>query len=80
MKRKGIRDEQEFDRMTRPRADNPFRKAASGIRCPFLIIAGEDDELGPIEYTYDYCYHLAGPKKLMVCEGEGHGVRQGNDV
>jgi dipeptidyl aminopeptidase/acylaminoacyl peptidase len=76
----GIEEEEEFDKLTRPKPGNPFKKVAAEIKCPFLIIAGEDDELSPIEYTYDFYEHLAGPKKLKVYEGEGHGVRHGNDV
>ena len=76
----GIDDEEEFDRLTRPKGNNPFKRIAADIRCPFLIIAGEDDTISPIEYTYDFYNDMTAPKKLVVYEGQGHEIRHTYDV
>ena len=70
----GIYDENEF--YEKYASKLTLRGVGERIRCPFLILAGEDDELSPIEYTYEFYSTLAGPKKLMVFEDEGHGINK----
>ena len=50
------------------------------IRCPYLIVAGEDDDLSPIEHTHKLYDEIAGPKTLVVYKGEVHGVTDNLDV
>lgn len=50
------------------------------ITCPTLIVAGEDDDLSPIEHTYRLYDEIAGPKTLIVYKGEVHGVSDNLDV
>jgi dienelactone hydrolase len=50
------------------------------ITCPTLIVAGEDDDLSPIEHTYKLYDEIAGPKTLVVYKGEVHGVTDNLDV
>ncbi len=38
-------------------------------------MAGEDDELCPIEYTIEVFQNVPHPKKLIVYEGERHSMR-----
>ncbi len=44
------------------------------IACPYLVVMGEDDELSPIEYTYDLFERVTAPKKLVIYEGGRHAV------
>lgn len=50
------------------------------IRCPTLIVAGEDDDLSPIEHSYKLYDEIAGPKLIVVYRGEAHGVTDNLDV
>jgi dienelactone hydrolase len=74
----GYHTEEEFDKA--PKRPNEVEEIASKITCPFLIIAGEDDDVSPIEDTYDFFNQLKAPKKLIVYQGEGHGIRHTYDV
>ena len=44
------------------------------ISCPVLIAAGEEDQLSPIEYTYEFYDEIKAPKKLFVYEGKKHDL------
>ena len=48
---------------------------AAKITCPYLIVAGEDDELCPIEFVYQLMDEVRSPKVLVVYEGEKHSIR-----
>jgi len=50
------------------------------IACPYLIVAGEDDDLSPIEHTYRLYDEIAALKTLVVYRGEVHGVTDNLDV
>jgi dienelactone hydrolase len=52
----------------------------SRITAPYLIVAGEDDDLSPIEHTHRLYDEIAGPKTLVVYRGEVHGVTDNLDV
>ena len=45
-----------------------------------MEVAGGDDELSPIEYSYDLYDEIKAPKKIVVYEGEHHGVSHDYDV
>ncbi len=66
-----IYDEKEFDAFA---AKLTVRGLGNKITKPFLIIAGEDDELAPISDAYAFYEELAGPKKMMTYEGEIHAL------
>ena len=68
----GISDEKEFDEKYASRIS--LGGIGSRIECPFLIVAGEDDELSPIEHTYRFYSEIHGPKKLVVYQGEHHSL------
>ena len=53
---------------------SPPASIADQIKCPYLCVAGEDDQLAPIEFTYDLFDRIKAPKKLVVYEGAEHGV------
>ena len=44
------------------------------IRAPYLCLAGEFDELSPIEHTERLMKALAGPKRLVVYQDSRHSV------
>jgi dienelactone hydrolase len=73
----GYEDEDEFDKFAKTLS---LKGIAANIECPVMIVAGGDDELSPIEYTYDLYDEIKAPKKLVVYEGEHHGVSHIFDV
>lgn len=66
-----IYDEKEFDNFASKLSVKGLGKK---ITKPFLIIAGEDDELAPVETAYSFYEELAGPKRMMTFEGEIHAL------
>jgi dienelactone hydrolase len=73
----GYDDEDEFDRFVE---DFDLRKHAGGITAPYMVLGGEDDQLSPIEHTYELFEHITAPKKLIVYEGANHGLNEGMSV
>ncbi len=67
----GYEDEQEFDRFAQTLT---LDGVGEQIRCPYLVIAGEDDELSPIEYTYRLLNTIRSPKELVLYQGEKHAL------
>jgi len=67
----GYQDEAGFDEFT-PRLD--LRPLAPKITCPYLCVAGGDDELSPIEHTHDLMTRIKSAKKLVVYEGARHAI------
>jgi len=68
----GYDDEAAFDEFAKTLT---LRDVAPKIRCPYLIVAGEDDDLCPIEYVYQFMNAIPGPRVLVVYEGEKHSIR-----
>ena len=68
----GYDDEAAFDEFAKTLT---LKGVASKISCPYLIVAGEDDELCPIEFVYELMEEIRSPKVLVVYEGEKHSVR-----
>lgn len=46
----------------------------AGIRCPYLVCAGEDDQLSDIAATYTYMNAVTAPKTMFLYQGENHGL------
>jgi len=67
----GYEDEDEFDKFAEKLT---LKGAAEQIKCPYLVIAGEDDELSPIEYTYELLNTIQTPKQLVLYQGEKHAL------
>ena len=65
----GYEDEEKFDRFS-----EEFRLDGGEVKCPWLCLAGEDDELSPIEYTEQLFKAIRTPKRLYVYQGEKHGL------
>ncbi len=70
----GYTDEAAFDELAESLT---LEGCAPAIACPYLAIAGEDDELSPIEHTYRLFDALRAPKQLVVYQGEKHSLGSG---
>ena len=68
----GYDDEAEFDEFCKTLT---LEGVAARIRCPYMVVAGEDDELCPIEFAYEVVDEATCPKGLYVYEGERHSLR-----
>ncbi len=68
----GYENEEEFDRFA-----EGLQLNGAEVKCPYLVQAGEDDELSPIEYTYQLFEEIPTAKKLVVYQGERHGIGGG---
>ena len=67
----GITDEAEFDRF---RQSITWEGYADRIKVPYLCVAGEFDELSPIEHSFRLVESLAGPKRIVVYQESRHSV------
>ena len=67
----GYEDEDQFDRFIQTFS---LQGVGTTIRCPYLVIAGERDELSPIEHTYRLLEEVGTAKEMIVYEGERHGL------
>ncbi len=70
----GYETETDFDEFARSLT---LADAAARISCPYIAIAGGDDELSPIRYTFELFTKLLVPKQLVVFEGERHSIGGG---
>ena len=67
----GITDEDEFDKF---RKTITWEGHADKIRVPFLCVAGEADELSPIEHSERLMAALMGPKQMVIYQESRHSV------
>lgn len=67
----GFDDEEKFDAFCQ---GIDLRPLAPRITFPYMIVAGEKDQLSPIEHTEALLERIPGPKRLVVFEGANHGV------
>ena len=68
----GIVDESEFEKF---RKTIDWHGFAGKIKAPFLIAAGESDELCPLEHTEAFTKALGGPKQLVIYQDSRHSLR-----
>ena len=68
----GYDDEAKFDEFCKTLT---LEGVAAKIQCPYMVAAGEDDELCPIEFVYQFMDEATCPKVLYVYEGERHSIR-----
>ncbi len=57
-----------------------LRPMAPDITCPVLIVAGEQDQLSPVEFSYQVFDHIKAPKEILVYEGANHSVADAPSV
>ena len=67
----GITDEAEFDKM---RKGMTWEGHADKIKVPYLCVAGEFDELSPIEHSVRLVKAVKGPKRMVVYQESRHSV------
>jgi dienelactone hydrolase len=67
----GMTDEAQFDRFRR---DITWEGHVDNLRCPYLCIGGEADELSPLEHTERMMKTLRGPKQLLIYADARHAV------
>jgi pimeloyl-ACP methyl ester carboxylesterase len=65
------RDEEAFDRMA---ADLDLRPLVREMSVPWLVIAGDEDELSPIGHTYELAALAKGPAPLLVYAQGRHAL------
>jgi dipeptidyl aminopeptidase/acylaminoacyl peptidase len=68
----GYDDEAAFDDFAKTLT---LKGIAAKITCPYLIVAGEDDEHCDMKFVYEFMGEIRGPKVLIVYEGEKHSIR-----
>jgi len=64
-------DEARFDEF---RKTMTWEGHAERVRVPYLCMAGEHDELSPLEHTERLMKALKGPKRLVVYQDSRHSV------
>jgi dienelactone hydrolase len=68
----GLESEEAFDRLA---AGFDLRPIAPKIVAPYMIVAGAEDALSPIACSHELFGLIRAPKRLVVYEGAGHGIR-----
>ena len=67
----GYDDEDAFDEFCE---GIDLRPIAANIKAPYMIVAGECDQLSPIEHTEELFELIKAPKRLVIYEGANHGI------
>ena len=67
----GYEDEEKFDKFAETLT---LQGVGEQIRCPYLVVAGEDDNLSPIEFTYELLESIKSPKQLLLYQGDRHSI------
>jgi dipeptidyl aminopeptidase/acylaminoacyl peptidase len=70
-------DEAAFDQFAQKIDLRPY---VPDITCPVLICAGEQDQLSPVEFSYEVFNHIKAPKEILVYEGANHSVADASSV
>jgi len=65
------RDEAAFDEMV---AQIDLRPAMPGMKVPWLVVAGDADELSPIEHSYELVAECASPSAMLVYQQGRHAL------
>ncbi|MFC1867820.1 alpha/beta hydrolase family protein [Thermodesulfobacteriota bacterium] len=68
----GYQDEKAFDKYAQSLT---LEGVGSEITAPIIILAGEDDDLSPIEHTYRFYNEIKVPKTLVVFKGQKHSMQ-----
>jgi dienelactone hydrolase len=68
----GYDDEAAFDNFCKTLS---LRGVTAKIACPYMVVAGEDDEHCDMKFVYELMREIPAPKLLYVFEGERHSIR-----
>lgn len=64
-------DEAAFDRMA---TEIDLRPLMPGMRAPWLVVAGDEDELSPIRHSYDLARRCPAPAPMLVYQQGRHAL------
>ncbi len=67
----GLGTEAELDRFLQSWT---LRGVAENVKCPYLLVGGEDDQLTPVEYGLQLMDLISSPKQMLMYEGALHSV------
>ena len=65
----GYEDEAAFDVFIK---DFDLRPRVGNLKCPYMVLGGELDELSPIKHAYDLVTRVPGPVDLFIYQNERH--------
>ena len=68
----GYDDEADFDEFCKTLS---LEGVTAKITCPYMVVAGEDDEHCDMKFVYKLMGEAPAPKLLYVFEGERHSIR-----
>ena len=68
----GYNDEDAFDEFAKTLT---LKGVTAKITCPYMVVAGEDDEHCDMKFVYELMGEIPAPKLLYVFEGERHSIR-----
>jgi dienelactone hydrolase len=68
----GYQEEAGFDEFAKTLS---LKGVTANITCPYLVVAGEDDEHCDMKFVYDLMSEIPAAKLLYVFEGERHSIR-----
>lgn len=69
----GYEDEDAFDEFCK---EFDLRKVVGEITAPYMIVAGDSDQLSPIHHTLELFDLITAPKRLVLYEDANHSVAQ----
>ena len=49
-----------------------LRSKVANLKCPYMVLGGELDELAPIKHTYELTRHVPGKVELVIYQNERH--------
>jgi fermentation-respiration switch protein FrsA (DUF1100 family) len=67
----GLQTEAELDKFLQTWT---LHGVAEKVKCPYLLVGGEDDQLSPVEYGLQLLDLIPGPKQMILYEGALHSV------
>ena len=68
----GYEDEAAFDEFAKTLT---LKGVTAKISCPYMVVAGEDDEHCDMKFVHELIGEIPAPKLLYVFEGERHSIR-----
>ena len=67
----GLENEAELDKFLQSWT---LHGVAEKVKCPYLLVGGEDDQLTPVEYGLQLMDLISAPKQMILYEGALHSV------
>lgn len=67
----GLESEAELDKFLQSWT---LKGVAEKVKCPYILVGGEDDQLTPVEYGLQLMDMINSPKQMLMYEGAVHSV------